>query len=270
MTTWQAVLTAALMGSERSALTLQHRDTATGPDGAAPGTGADWEDLASALLDEAALLTVARRAGRLPDRAVPVPEPEPDPRPPAGRAADRRLARILGGENADLLAEWLIAATARGLRPPPRHLPALLDRVRRVASADDAELRVLVAAAGGPRARWLAAMNPAWAYLLAYPPGGPAGTPRLEYLDRDAFAQRVTLAVRQLSNAPLTASRDLRAAGRAADPALGAPGALADFPPSAPNVLHTMLAVVRFRYEMLRELDEGADDDHPAHDQHGA
>jgi len=266
VTSWQAVLTAALMGSERSALTVPHRDTAAGPDGA--GTSTDWDDPAAALLDEAALLTVARRAGRLPDHAVPLPEPGSDPRPEACLAAGRRLGRILGGENTDLLAEWLIAATARGLRPPARHLPALLDRVRRVGSADDAELRALVAAAGGPRARWLAGMNPAWAYLLAVPV--PAALPRLEYLDRDAFAQRVTLAVRQLSNAPLTASRDLRAAGRAADPALGAPGALADFPPGAPNVLHTMLAVVRFRHEMLRELDEGADDDHPAHHHRGA
>ena len=56
--------------------------------------------------------------------------------------------------------------------------------------------------------------------------------------------------------APLNASRVIRLTGRRADPALGAPGALADFPPEAPNALHTMLAVLRFRYEMLKELDD--------------
>jgi hypothetical protein len=63
-----------------------------------------------------------------------------------------------------------------------------------------------------------------------------------------------------ITRAPLGAHRAIRLAGLWADPALGAPGALADFPPEAPNVLHNMLAVLRFRYEMLKELDDGHPD----------
>jgi hypothetical protein len=213
-------------------------------------------------------------------------------------AAGRRLARILGGENSDLLAEWLTAVAGHGLRPPPQFLPALLDRARRVSSAhpdpDEARLRGLVAAAGGARAEWLAGLNPAWAYLLAEPVPATAparmrvGEPaRMRMSDTElakvlalidavtdanaldqlttampgpwpaAVAARVLAkGARGLAQTPLTANRVIRLAGRRADPALGAPGALADFPPEAPNVLHNMLAVLRFRYEMLRELDD--------------
>ena len=76
-------------------------------------------------------------------------------------AAGRRLARMLGGEHPDLLAEWLTAATARGLRPPPQLLPALLDRAR-AAGRRMLGLPRLVAEAGGPRVRWLAGLNPEW------------------------------------------------------------------------------------------------------------
>ncbi len=118
------------------------------------------------LLDRAALLTAARRAGRRPGQADPLPVAEPDPRPMASPDAGRRLARILGGEHPDLLAEWLTAAVARGLRPPPELLPALLDRARRAGPAEPG-LPGLVAGAGGPRARWLAGLNPDWEFATA-------------------------------------------------------------------------------------------------------
>ena len=88
-------------------------------------------------------------------------------------AAGRRLARMLGGEYPDLLAEWLAAAAARGLRPPPQLLPALLDRARRAAAADPGLPR-LVAEAGGPRARWLAGLNPDWESVTAQDAGDDA------------------------------------------------------------------------------------------------
>jgi hypothetical protein len=223
-------------------------------------------DPAAALLDHAALLTVARRAGRRPERAGSPAPAGPDPRPLVSHAAGRRLARILAGDpvpgasgaEGNLLAEWLTAVVVRGLRPPPQFLPALLDRARRVASTnpdpDDAKLRGLVAAAGGPRASWLAGMNPVWSYLLAEP--APAAIAPPEYLGRAAFAEVLGKAMTEMSQSPLTASRIIRLAGRRADPALGAPGVLAEFPPQAPNVLHTMLAVLRFRHDMLKELDD--------------
>jgi hypothetical protein len=119
------------------------------------------QDPAVALLDRAALLTAARRAGRRPDDVEPLPVCEADARPEVSRPAAVRLARLLG-EYPGLLAEWLTAAAAAGLRPPPRHLPELLDRARRAGTADPGLMR-LVAAAGGPRARWLAGLNPDWA-----------------------------------------------------------------------------------------------------------
>ena len=242
------------------------------------------------LLDRAALLTAARRAGRRPDQAEPIPPSDPDPRPAVSQAAARRLARILGGENSELLTEWLSAIVTRDLRPPAQLLPVLLDRARRVSAAhpdpDEARLRGVLATAGGSRARWLAGLNPAWAYLLAEPEPATAPAPvRMSETElalvltlTDAVADASALdqlaaaipgpwpaaltarvlakGARGLTQTPLTANRVIRLAGRRADPALGAPGALADFPPEAPNVLHNMLAVLRFRYDMLRELDD--------------
>jgi hypothetical protein len=278
MTRWQAILTAALIGAERAVVppppTLLPASTSS-------------PDQAATLLDHAALLTVARRAGLRADSAQSPRPAADDTRPTVSAAAGRRLARILAGENSDLIAEWLTAAVTLGLRPPPQLLPALLDRARRVPASnpdpDEARLRDLVAAAGGPRASWLAGLNPAWSWLLTDRAPGPAqvrlteagAAQAIAFLDEQAdgsalgalvtqvpgpwpepLLRRVlTLAAGGLARTPLNASRVIRLAGVRADPALGAPGAMADFPPQAPQVLHNMLAVLRFRYEMLRELD---------------
>lgn len=283
MSEWEAVLTAALIGSERAVVP---------PPPAGFASTETSADPASTLLDQAALLTVARRAGAAPmivasnGRIAPGSGHDHES-PPVSEAAGRRLRRILGGENADLLHEWLNAAVAHGLRPPAELLPALLDRARRVAATnpdpDEARLRTLVATVGGVRATWLAELNPAWSWLLTEQPEAPpprrlteADAERAMALadarpDINGLAQLMaavpppwpaklaatvlTRAARALSQTPLNASRVIRLAGTRADPALGAPGALADFPPEAPQVLHNMLAVLRFRYEMLREFD---------------
>ena len=124
-------------------------------------------DPAAILLDRAALLTVARRGGRLAEHVDPLPAAEPDPAAAVSPAAGRRLARMLSGEHPDLLAEWLTAAVARGRRAPAHLLPALLDRARRV-SPTDPELRRLAALAGGSRARWLAGLNRDWAFVTTH------------------------------------------------------------------------------------------------------
>ena len=143
MSTWQDLVTASLLGTDRAGV----------PD--------------SALLDRAALVTVARRGGRPAGQAEPPPAAEPDPAPVVSPAAGRRLARMLGGEHPDLLAEWLTAAVARDRRAPAHLLPALLDRARRVPPSDP-ELRRLSAQAGGSRARWLAGLNPDWTFVTAH------------------------------------------------------------------------------------------------------
>lgn len=156
MSAWRDLVTASLIGTERAVV----------PAVAIPGLSPvddDPGDPAAVLLDRAALLTAARRAGRQPDRAEPPPACEPDPRPVVSPAAGLRLTRMLGGEHADLLAEWLAAVVNRGLRPPAQSLPALLYRARRA----DPGLRSLITEAGGPRARWLASLNPDWSFVTA-------------------------------------------------------------------------------------------------------
>jgi Family of unknown function (DUF5691) len=169
-------------------------------------------DPAAVLLDRAALLTAARRAGRRPDRAEPLPVCEPDPRPAVSPAAGRRLARMLGGEYPELLTEWLTAVADRGLQPPPQSLPALLDLARRTRAADSGLVR-LVAEAGGPRARWLAGLNPDWDFAAA-----PALTGQDMWRLGDASQRRGYLAA-LLATEP-DAARDLiRSGWSAAGPA---------------------------------------------------
>jgi len=160
VSTWQDLVTASLIGTERARVPLVAVPGLPTPPGAPP------DDPAALLLDRAALLTVARRGGQPPGRAEPRAAAEPDPAPAVSPVAGRRLARMLGGEHPDLLAEWLTAVVTRGRRVPAQLLPALLDRVRRATPADP-ELRRLAAEAGGSRARWLAGLNPAWKFLLA-------------------------------------------------------------------------------------------------------
>jgi Family of unknown function (DUF5691) len=157
MSTWQDLVTASLIGTERAVV------PPAGTTGLLPAVD-ETGDPAAVLLDRAALLTAARRAGRRPGHAEPLPACEPDPRPMVSPAAVARLARILSREPSSLLIEWLRAVTARGLRLPPQFLPALLDRARR---PREWRLPNLIAEAGGPRASWLAGLNPDWDFVLA-------------------------------------------------------------------------------------------------------
>jgi Family of unknown function (DUF5691) len=162
MSTWQDLVTASLIGTERSEV-----PPAGIPGLLTPDPAAAPQDPAGVLLQRAALLTAARRAGRRPGQADPLPVAEPDDRPAVSTEAGRRLARMLGGQHPDLLAEWLAAAAAGGLRLPPQLLPALLDRGRR-AGPRDPGLPRLIAETGGPRARWLAGLNPDWEFVTAH------------------------------------------------------------------------------------------------------
>ncbi|MFC5819810.1 DUF5691 domain-containing protein [Nonomuraea harbinensis] len=149
------------------------------PSAALRATANDWEELASTalvgtdrrpypgdLLGAAAVETVRRRAGRRPvepegEEAAPGEEQEP-----VGRRAAERLARIVAGEHERLLPEWLAVAAATGRRVPPYVLPELLERGRW-----DRSVRAHLGVIAGRRGRWLAARNPAWAYLLDEPTG---------------------------------------------------------------------------------------------------
>ncbi|MGW0574371.1 DUF5691 domain-containing protein [Streptomyces sp. NPDC002920] len=190
---WDDLVTVALLGTDRRT-----------PPGAVPGREAP-----AALLDAAAAETVRRRAGLRPGRAAPRPDPAPvDPRPALPVPAARRLTLLLadrpgagGGRRGttpdlmELLPQWLAAANARGFAPPPESLPALLDAAR-----GRTDLRPAALAFAGPRALWLARLNPDWRFALRAAPGGDASLPGPEEPDRVAalwreglFAERVAL-----------------------------------------------------------------------------
>ncbi|MFD4969726.1 DUF5691 domain-containing protein [Streptomyces sp. NPDC058424] len=190
---WEELVTTALLGTDRRT-----------PSGGAPGRTAPV-----ALLDAAAVQTVRRRAGLRPAPAARRPEPAPeDPRPPLPAAAARRLAVLLadrpgaaGGRRGtapdlmELLPQWLAAANAHGYAPPPEALPALLDAAR-----GRTDLRPAALAFGGPRALWLAGLNPDWRFALRAAPGAGAAQSGSEDADRvrelweeGLFAERVAL-----------------------------------------------------------------------------
>ncbi|MFF4657105.1 DUF5691 domain-containing protein [Streptomyces sp. NPDC001381] len=203
--TWDDLVTAALLGTDRRT-----------PPGTAPGRSAP-----AALLDAAAAETVRRRAGLRPGRAAPRPEPAPaDPRPALPAPAARRLALLLadrpgGGAGRrgtapdlmELLPQWLAAANAHGYAPPAEALPALLDAARGRTDLRPAALRF-----AGPRALWLAGLNPDWRFARRAAPGGDASLPRPEETGRieklwqeGLFAERVALLASLRSRVPDTA-----------------------------------------------------------------
>ncbi|KUH37976.1 MULTISPECIES: DUF5691 domain-containing protein [Streptomyces] len=205
-TPWEELVTSALLGTDRRPPALPTGDGAAGPD--AGGPAAAPVDPPLALLDAAARHTVRRRAGLLPASAAPLPPPAPhDGRTPLPGAAARRLAQLLadrpsagGGRRGsapdltELLPQWLAAANAHGYRAPAPALPALLDAAR--ARTD---LRPQALAFAGPRALWLAGLNPEWRFALRGAPGGaalpaPDDVPGVRALwEEGLFAERVAL-----------------------------------------------------------------------------
>ncbi|MFF0010544.1 DUF5691 domain-containing protein [Streptomyces sp. NPDC005374] len=194
--TWEELVTSALLGTARRT-----------PPGLAPGPEAPV-----ALLDAAAVETVRRRAGLRPALAAERPRPAPeDRRPPLPAAAARRLSMLLadrpgaggggGGRRGtapdlmELLPQWLSLANSRDYAAPPQLLPALLDAAR-----GRTDLRPAALAFAGPRAIWLARLNPDWRFALRATPGGGAALPPPEdtagvrqLWEEGLFAERVAL-----------------------------------------------------------------------------
>ncbi|MEU3252800.1 DUF5691 domain-containing protein [Streptomyces sp. NPDC006997] len=208
---WEELVTTALLGTERRT-----------PPGTAPGREAPV-----ALLDAAAVETVRRRAGLRPARAATRLAPAPEEtRAPLPDAAARRLALLLadrpgaggGGRRGtapdlmELLPQWLTAANARGFAAPSEALPALLDAAR-----GRTDLRPAVLIFAGPRALWLARLNPDWRFALRATPGGGATLPHLDDAGRveqvwqeGLFAERVALLAAIRAREP-AAARELLA-----------------------------------------------------------
>ncbi|WP_245235941.1 DUF5691 domain-containing protein [Streptomyces durhamensis] len=191
---WEDLVTTALLGTDRRP----------------PAKGGSGRQAPLALLDEAAVATVRRRAGLRPARVARRPERAPeDPRPVLPAAAARRLATLLadrsgggtGGRRGsspdlmELLPQWLAAANAHGYAAPPQALPALLDAAR-----GRTDLRPAALEFAGPRALWLARLNADWRFALRATPGGGAALPDpgdaeavLRLWQEGLFAERVAL-----------------------------------------------------------------------------
>ncbi|KIE26537.1 hypothetical protein LK08_13945 [Streptomyces sp. MUSC 125] len=171
--------------------------------------GASGRAAPVALLDAAAVATVRRRAGVRPAPPAPRPARAPeDPRPALPAPAARRLATLLtdrsGGSGSgrrgsspdlmELLPQWLAAANAHGYAAPPQALPPLLDAAR-----GRTDLRPAALAFAGPRALWLARLNPDWRFALRVVPGstalpGPDDAEAVRRLWQEGlFAERVAL-----------------------------------------------------------------------------
>ncbi|MEO6124036.1 MAG: hypothetical protein ABIR32_10030 [Ilumatobacteraceae bacterium] len=161
-TEWSNLVTTAVLGTDRKRLPI-------------PPPG--WESLrpvqdpAVELLDRAAAVATARRAGMqplaAPLRIAPVPF---DERPECSTAAANLLARMLGGLHDIALPEWFALSVIGGVRPPAYLVPALLLRGRRNPAFD-----LVARLAIGPRAAWLAEAMPELGVRVD-PQSPPAGT----------------------------------------------------------------------------------------------
>ncbi|MDI3405493.1 DUF5691 domain-containing protein [Streptomyces cavernicola] len=201
-TAWEELVTSALLGTDR-----RRPQVSVGP----------GQDLPGALLDAAAVETVRRRAGLRPTSAAVLPErAAPDTRPPLPAAARRRLALLLtdrpgagGGRRStapdltELLPQWLALANDHGYAAPAELLPALLDAAR-----GRTDLRPQALRFAGPRALWLARLNPDWKFALRTAPGGKGlpDTGDAEAVQRlweeGLFAERVALLAAVRVDAP--------------------------------------------------------------------
>ena len=192
------LVTAATIGLSRKPLTVTELD---GPAAAMAGA-LDASDPATALLDAAALMTVARRAGFRPERSIVDRSVAPEKAAPGGSApeeaatgeaapqeaappetapelsarAERALRQLGGAQLApgfaagdkELLADLLTAAAHAGYVASAPLLPDLLDAAVRTAA-----LRPVVAALLGARGRWLAAYRTDWQRIAE---AGPVAT----------------------------------------------------------------------------------------------
>lgn len=159
---WSNLVTTAVLGTDRKPLPVPP----PGWESLRPA-----EDAAVELLNRAAAVATARRAGIQPAPAPMPVDPAPvDDRPVCSAEAGNHLARMLSGTHDILLPEWLSLCAASGTRPPPHLIPTLLLRGRRN-PAFDLVARALI----GARAAWLAEAMPELD-VRTVPRPAPAGT----------------------------------------------------------------------------------------------
>jgi Family of unknown function (DUF5691) len=170
---YDELVTAATVGVSRKG---RPDGPLAGPAGQAGQAGTADPEPAAALLDAAALMTAARRAGLQPVRGLAATadaafHPDGTERELSARAA-RLLRRVRPTTDGDLLADLLSAARDAGYVLSAPLLPALLD-----AAVRDTALRPPVAALLGARGRWLAGHRPDWRRVVGQAQATEAATP---------------------------------------------------------------------------------------------
>ncbi len=159
---WPELHKVALLGTERAGERLAL--PAGAPAWALKAVAADGE---GALLSLLATASLQRRAGLLLPAVENANAPSicaQEARAVAPLAACSRL-RGLRSTEGPLLREWLETARARQVLAPPEALPGLLRLGARSRALRPALLPVL-----GERGRWLAQLNPEWAWARAEAP----------------------------------------------------------------------------------------------------
>lgn len=156
---WQALVSCALLGTERQAPPALAGDDALGRLlGQLDGTDREGD-----LLRAAGVVALWQRAGQelLDDRQPCPPASAADSVPVCGVRAARHLERLLQGQNVELLPEWLEQLAAVGRRVPAALLPALLD-----VGARQMDVQPLLPAVLGERGDWLARQREEWRYAV--------------------------------------------------------------------------------------------------------
>lgn len=156
---WQTLISAAMLGTERQPIVLPEVRSQEGLDRLLAQI--DTSDPAKALLRAAAVLTLTEKAAHVP----PIPDFQVvaacirEELPMCSPEAADSLQRMLAGEFAAVLPEWLARVALAGWRVPPENLPDLLSW-----GSQNSPWRSLVLPVLGNRGRWLAAQNPDWQY----------------------------------------------------------------------------------------------------------
>ncbi len=256
---WSEMLTVALLGTDRRE-----------PPAPAAGLPADLaadeprDSPSQRMLQQAAAITVLRRAGLRP--AAPVAEcssPPPDRRPITPASATHTWRRIVADWPV-LEDEWLLVVARDGWRLAPELVGPMLARHRH-----DATRRARVFAAAGPLAPWLVGHQPDLAAIPGRSPDAEAiaHLPHLPMLpelaaELDGDGRTVTATV-----ADGLSRGDFGVAHRAvlanfvarvrADVLVGLAVALGQVDPSRPaiGVAYALADLARLRTTMLAELE---------------
>lgn len=249
---WTALVATAVLGTDRRL-----------PPAPLPGWDA-WassDDPAVAVLDRAAAVVVARRAGACPQPPPEAPlSPAPhDPRPSCPPPCALRLGRLLAGEHDLLLPEWFARCEAAGVQLPWASLPTLLLKARRHPEMDRVVRRI-----AGPRAAWLAEVVPELGVKSTAAPVGPQSPPFASPAPpSDSAAMAATLVqVFMDGTATWAAAPQLRLVVAALDPAR-LPAVVVElsrlsFDPVTERTRADVLRLTEFRAGMLREWDVAA------------